>query len=174
MRVSFTGQLRPGVTAKDMMLHLLAQYGAGGGARHAVEFAGEAVRSLCMEARMTLCNMATEFAAFTGIVAPDDQTFEYLRGRRYASDPLPDWSHLKSDEGAAFDVEILVDADLIEPMVSWGTSPEHSVAIVGTVPASANDKVLDYIGLKRGQALAGVPPTPCCTCGRARGRSWWR
>ncbi len=91
MRVTFTGRLPAGVTAKDMILRLLADHGAGGGAGHAVEFAGEAVRALDMEARMTLCNMATEFAAMTGLIAPDAATSAWLEGRRYAPSPLPDW-----------------------------------------------------------------------------------
>ena len=122
-------QLRPGITAKDMILTLLAQYGAGGGKGHIVEFAGEAVRDLDMEARMTLCNMATEFAAFSGIIAPDHKTLNYLGGRRYAPDPLPDWSDLKSDDGAHFDTEITIDAAAIEPMLSWGTSPGQSMPL---------------------------------------------
>jgi 3-isopropylmalate/(R)-2-methylmalate dehydratase large subunit len=135
-----------------MILRLIADHGAGGGSGHMVEFAGDAVTALDMEARMTLCNMATEFAAFSGIVAPDAKTSEYLQGRRYAPAPLPDWTALASDEGASFDAEILIDAGSIEPMVSWGTSPEHSIPISGTVPHT-----LDYIGLEAGQAIAGTP-----------------
>lgn len=157
MRVTFTGALRSGVTAKDMILTLLACEGAGGGAGHVVEFAGEAVRDLDMEARMTLCNMATEFAAFTGIIAPDDTTCSYLRGRPYAPDPLPDWSHLVSDAGARFDREIVIEASAIEPMVSWGTSPGQSIPLSGRVPDDADERALDYIGLGAGQAIAGVP-----------------
>ncbi len=157
IRVTFTGQLSEGVTAKDMILHLIAVYGAGGGKGCAVEFAGEAVRALDMDARMTLCNMATEFAAFTGLIAPDGVTLDYLNGRRYAPDPLPDWSALKTDADAHFAHEIVIDAGAISPMVSWGTSPEHSVAISGTIPADANPKALAYIGLEAGQAIIGTP-----------------
>lgn len=159
MRVAFDGMLPNGVTAKDMILHLIAHEGAGGGAGHIVEFAGEAVRKLDMEARMTLCNMATEFAAFSGIVAPDEKTFDYLNGRRYAPDLLPDWSDLATDEGATFDREILMDAAKIEPMVSWGTSPEHSIALTGTVPLGTvpNGTVLEYMGLKAGEQIEGLP-----------------
>ena len=156
MRVTFTGTVRTGVTAKDMILHLIAVHGAGGGSGFAVEFAGDAVSALDMEARMTLCNMATEFAAMTGMIAPDAMTFDYLRGRRYAPDILPDWSDLRSDNGAVFDAEIAIDAGVIEPMVSWGTSPEHSIGIGGVVPQGP-DRVHDYIGLKAGEAIAGVP-----------------
>lgn len=159
MRVTYTGALRPGVTAKDMILRLIANHGAGGGAGHIVEFAGDAVRALDMEARMTLCNMTTEFAAFTGIIAPDEKTSAYLKGGRYAPDPLPDWADLVTDDGAIFDHEIAIDAASIEPMVSWGTSPEHSIPVSGTVPlgTAPNGTVLDYIGLDAGQPIAGTP-----------------
>jgi 3-isopropylmalate/(R)-2-methylmalate dehydratase large subunit len=157
MRVTFAGRLAPGVTAKDMILTLLAREGAGGGAGHIVEFAGEAVRALDMEGRMTLCNMATEFAAFSGLIAPDQVTFDYLRGRRYTPDPLPDWSDLHTDDGAAFDREIMLEAAAIEPMVSWGTSPGQSIGVSGVVPADADAKALGYIGLSPGQPIAGVP-----------------
>ncbi len=156
MRVTFSGALRPGVTAKDMILHLIATHGAGGGSGHVVEFAGDAVTAPDMEARMTLCNMATEFAAVTGIIAPDAVTLAYLNGRRYSPDPLPDWSDLQSDDDATFDLEVIIDAASIEPMVSWGTSPEHSIGINEVVPQGP-DRVHEYIGLKAGQAIAGVP-----------------
>jgi 3-isopropylmalate/(R)-2-methylmalate dehydratase large subunit len=152
MRVTFTGDIARGVTAKDMILHLLAEYGADGGKGCVVEFAGDAVTSLDMDGRVTLCNMATEFAAFTGIIAPDAKTFDYLRGRRYAPEPLPHWSDLKSDDGAHFVHEISIDATRITPMVSWGTSPGQSMPIAETVP-EANA----YMGLKAGQAVAGLP-----------------
>ena len=157
MRVTFAGVLAPGVTAKDMILHLIAQHGAGGGAGHAVEFAGAAVRALDMEARMTLCNMATEFAAFTGMIAPDEVTFAYLKGRRYAPAPLPDWSGLISEPDAVFDREIMIDASTLEPMVSWGTSPEHSHAISGAIPQLSDAKARGYMGLEAGTRLAGIP-----------------
>jgi 3-isopropylmalate/(R)-2-methylmalate dehydratase large subunit len=158
MRVTYTGALRAGVTAKDMILRLIADYGAGGGAAHIVEFAGEAVQALDLEARMTLCNMATEFSAFSGIIAPDEKTNAYLKGRRYAPETPADWADLVSDEGASFDSEITVDAASIEPMVSWGTSPEHSISIsqkVGTVPTFS--RALEYMSLEAGQAIAGTP-----------------
>lgn len=157
MRVTFTGALAPGVTAKDMILTLLARHGAGGGAGHVVEFAGEAVTALDMEARMTLCNMATEFAAFTGMIAPDDVTRAWLAGRRYAPDPLPDWSDLASDADAIFDAEWTIDASAIRPMVSWGTSPGQSIAIDAAIPTDADPRALAYIGLSAGQPIAGTP-----------------
>ena len=152
MRVTFTGSLADGVTAKDMILHLIAEHGASGGKGCVVEFAGDAVTALYMEGRMTLCNMATEFGAFTGMIAVDFKTFDYLEGRRYAPDPLPDWSDLKSDDGAHFVYEIGIDASAITPMVSWGTSPEQSISVYSKVPAQN-----DYMGLAAGQAIAGLP-----------------
>ncbi len=156
MRVNFIGALRPGVTAKDMALHLIASYGAGGGSGFVVEFAGAAVTALDMEARMTLCNMATEFAAVGAIVAPDATTLAYIAGRRYAPDPLPDWSDLVTDAGAQFDGEITIDAASIAPMVSWGTSPEQAVPIDAAVPATADPRALAYMGLTAGQSLTGL------------------
>jgi 3-isopropylmalate/(R)-2-methylmalate dehydratase large subunit len=157
MRATYSGVLRRGVTAKDMILRLLADHGAGGGAGHIVEFAGEAVRALDMEARMTLCNMATEFAAFSGIIAPDAVTTDYLKGRRYAPDPLPNWNDLASDNDARFDTEIEIDAATILPMVSWGTSPGHSIPLSAPVPQDADPRALAYTGLEAGQMIAGTP-----------------
>ncbi len=159
MRVTFSGALAPGVTAKDMALHLIASHGAGGGAGCAVEFAGEAVSALDMEARMTLCNMATEFSAMTALIAPDTLTFDYLAGRPYAPGEFGTgyWRTLHSDPGAVFDHEIEIDAARIEPMVSWGTSPEQSVGIsqkAGTGSPSA--RALEYMGLEPGQSLQGL------------------
>ncbi|MEE4339801.1 3-isopropylmalate dehydratase large subunit [Erythrobacter sp.] len=158
MRVTFKGALAPGVTAKDMILTLIARHGAGGGAGHVVEFAGQAVAALDMEARMTLCNMATEFSAMTGLIAPDETTFEYLAGRPYAPDSFDDpyWQTLRSDENATFDREIVIEAAEIAPMVSWGTSPEHTIPVTDTVPQGPA-RAHDYIGLEAGRALAGTP-----------------
>lgn len=170
MRVIFDGVLRPGVTPKDMALALIAAHGAAGGQGHAIEFAGSAVVALAMEGRMTLCNMATEFAAFSAVIAPDAVTFAWLKGRRYAPKgalwdlALADWQSLKSDADAVFDREIRIDAASIAPMVSWGTSPAQSVALNGRVPGFAgsgnragHDKALAYMGLVEGQSLAGLP-----------------
>jgi 3-isopropylmalate/(R)-2-methylmalate dehydratase large subunit len=163
MRVRFTGRLNKGITPKDMILTLLAQYGAAGGKGHAVEFAGEAVLALDMEGRMTLCNMATEFSAMSGFIAPDQQTFDYLEGRRYAPEgtqwrqALASWQELGSDAGAVFDQEIEIDASSITPMVSWGTNPGQTIGIDAVVPDDAEAAPLDYIGLARGQAIKGVP-----------------
>lgn len=162
MRVTYSGALAPAVTPKDMILKLIARHGAGGGKGHAIEFAGAAVSALDMEGRMTLCNMATEFAAMTGIIAPDDTTFAYLKGRRYApagaawDAAVAHWRTLSGDPDAAFDSEITIDAGEIEPMVSWGTSPQHSVGISGAVPGDAPERPLAYMALERGQKLAGL------------------
>ncbi|AJP72782.1 3-isopropylmalate dehydratase large subunit [Sphingomonas hengshuiensis] len=162
MRVAFTGALSPGVTPKDMILALIARHGAGSGKGHAIEFTGSAVTALDMEARMTLCNMATEFSAMTGMIAPDARTFDWLRGRRYApagrafDAAVAAWRTLASDPGAVFDAYIAIDAATIEPMVSWGTSPEHSAPISGTVPEAAPDRALAYMDLRPGQPLLGL------------------
>jgi 3-isopropylmalate/(R)-2-methylmalate dehydratase large subunit len=157
MRVVFTGSPPASVTAKDMIMHLIAEYGAGGGKGHVVEFAGDVIGAMDMESRMTLCNMATEFGAFSGIIAPDATTLDYLRGRRYAPDPFPDWSALFTDENAEFDREITIDAAHVKPMVSWGTSPEHSIALHSGIPDDADANARAYMGLDCGQAVAGLP-----------------
>ncbi|MEO9634608.1 MAG: 3-isopropylmalate dehydratase large subunit [Parasphingorhabdus sp.] len=162
MRVTFHGILSEGVTPKDMILTLLAQYGAGGGKGHAVEFAGEAVSALDMEGRMTLCNMATEFSAMSGFIAPDDKTCDYLEGRRFAPDgaqwdqAVASWQNLHSDADALFDQEIEIDASAITPMISWGTSPGQTIGIDALVPDDAPPSPLDYIALTKGQAIKGV------------------
>ena len=172
LRVRFEGPLAPGVTAKDMALHLIAAHGAGGAKGHAVEFAGQAVTDLSPEGRMTLCNLAVEFSAFTGLVAPDAKTIDYVRGRAHAPDG-PDWAAatahwntLRSDDDAVFDAEIVVDARAIRPTVTWGTSPQDAVPIGAAVPDPADEadpqrraameKALEYMGLRAGQALEGV------------------
>ena len=158
MRVTFSGRLAPGVTAKDMALALISRHGAGGGAGCVVEFAGEAVAALDMEARMTLCNMATEFSAMTGIVAPDAKAFAWLAGRRFAPAGFsnPYWATLITDPDATFDREIAIDSAEIAPMVSWGTSPEQSIAIDAAIPQGPQ-RAHDYIDLAPGQRLAGTP-----------------
>ncbi len=170
MRVTFVGRLGPAVTAKDMMLALIAAHGAGGGKGYAIEFAGEAVRMLDIEGRLTLCNMATEFAAVTGFVAPDDSVFDYLAGRRFVPvggdwhRALATWRALSTDPDAKFDREIVIDAGVIEPMVSWGTSPQSAIGIGGRVPVQAGsgldaadyDRALDYMALAPGQPLVGT------------------
>ncbi|HET7731818.1 MAG TPA: 3-isopropylmalate dehydratase large subunit [Usitatibacter sp.] len=171
-RVDVRGALPPGVHSKDIVLALIARIGAFGGTGHAIEFAGEAIRALSMEARMTICNMAIEAGARSGLVAPDDTTYEYLAGRPYAPQgaewdrALARWRTLPSDPGAAFDRELQLDAARIEPMATWGTSPEHGVGIGGVVPDPAAqadparrgsmEKALRYMDLRPGQPLEGV------------------
>lgn len=173
MRVIFEGELPPGVSAKDMILHLIGQHGADGGRGHVVEFCGPAVSALSLEGRMTLCNMAVEFGAFTGLVAPDASTIDYVQGRPHApSGPaweaaLADWAQLHSDVDAAFDAEICIDAGLISPTITWGTSPQHAIAIHQTVPdpESENDanrrqamqRALQYMDLQAGTDLRTLP-----------------
>ena len=158
MRVTFTGRLAPGVTAKDMALYLISAHSSGGGAGHVIEFAGEAVRALDVEARMTLCNMATEFSAMTALIAPDSATFEFLAGRRHAPRGFSEthWATLVSDPDATFDSEIAIDAGAIAPMVSWGTSPGQSIAIDAVVPQGPT-RAHGYIGLAPGAPIAGTP-----------------
>mgnify|MGYP005837251473 CR=1 FL=1 len=171
MRVTVSGRLGPGVTAKDLALHLIATHGARGGEGMAVEFAGEAVTALDMEGRMTLANMATEFGAFAALIAPDEVTFAWLKGRRYAPTghlwdlAVANWRSLRSTPDARFDRELHVDAAAVAPMVSWGTSPQHSVPLTATVPTAAeaglaletHARALAYMGLAPGQPLLGLP-----------------
>lgn len=163
MRVTVTGRLAAGVTAKDLALFILARHGSGGAKGHVVEYAGEAVEALEIEARLTLCNMATEFSAFTAIIAPDAKTLAYLEGRNFAPKgadwdaAAAYWRTLKSDPDALFDREILIDAAEVSPMLSWGTSPQDSVAVDGVVPAAAEARALEYMGLAPGETLVGLP-----------------
>ena len=173
LRVRFDGELGSGVTAKDMILHLIATYSASGAAGHAMEYCGPAVDALEMEARFTLCNMAVEFSAFTGLIAPDDKTIEYVKGRPYAPDAdawlrsLDAWSELRSDDDAVFDMELTIDCGEVAPTVTWGTSPEDAIPVDGTIPLLDdvdNDesradmqRALDYMGLEPGQPIIGLP-----------------
>ncbi len=161
LSIEFSGALKPGISAKDMVLHLIGQHGANLGAGCAVEFSGSAVRELTIEARMTLCNMAVEFAAFTAVVAPDEKTLTYVADRPYSPAQLPEaeWLSLKSDSDAHFDECIQVDAANIDHRVTWGTSPEHGCAISDTVPEpvdEAQSKALAYMGLTPGTAVSDI------------------
>ena len=163
MRVNICGLIGPGVTAKDLILALIAAHGSAGGQGHAVEFAGDTVAAMDMEERMTLCNMATEFSAMAGFIAPDEVTLSWLEGRRYAPQGLAweraaaYWRTLQSDVGACFDAEITLDATAVEPMVSWGTNPQASLGVLGQIPGNADNSALTYMGLEAGQALKGLP-----------------
>jgi 3-isopropylmalate/(R)-2-methylmalate dehydratase large subunit len=173
MRVVVEGRLSPGVTAKDLALHILGKLSAAGARAHAVEFAGDAISALNLDGRQTLCNMATELAAFSAIIAPDDLVFDYLRGRPYA--PVGDewakaeayWRTLKSDPDAHFDKTATFDAADVAPMITWGTSPQQVVGIGAAVPAygevadrdsrEAYDRALKYMDLEPGRAMSQVP-----------------
>jgi len=173
MRIDFRGRLAPGVTAKDMILALIGAHGASGGVGYAIEFAGEAVRALPVEARLTLCNMGVEFGAWTVVIAPDEAVFDYVRGRPYApqgqalDQAIAHWRTLHSDADARFDREIPLDCSTLAPQVTWGTSPQHETGIDGLVPdpaqeADANrrqamERALAYMGLEPGTRLAGLP-----------------
>jgi len=164
MRVNFEGRLGSAVSAKDMILHLIGRYGAAGGSGYAIEFAGQAVRELDIEARLTLCNMAVEFSAFTGMVAPDEKTYAYIEGRPHAPSEedwpaaVAHWKTLPTDEGASFDREITIDCAGLAPVVTWGNSPEHCCAVTGRVPSpgkndEAVNRALEYMGLEPEQSL---------------------
>lgn len=172
VRVACEGRLPPGASAKDLALALLARFGAEGGAGRAVEYAGEAVRALGVEGRLTLCNLAVEFGAWTGIVAPDETTFRWIAGRpgapsgRAFDEALAHWRTLASDEGAAFDARLAFDAGAVAPMVTWGTSPAQAAAIDSRVPdpatleapaRAAAERALAYMDLVPGAALEGTP-----------------
>ena len=164
MRIEFSGRPSPGVSAKDLILALLAKYSATGGAGHAIEFAGEAVRGLSVEGRLTLCNMAVEFGAWTGLVAPDDTTFEWLRGRPFAPTgsqwhaAVAQWRTLASDDNSRWDQQLDLDCAGLAPQVTWGTNPGQVCAIDGIVPTLAGadfERALAYMDLRAGQALLG-------------------
>ena len=173
MRIVIDGDLQPGVYAKDMMLAVIRTIGTAGGTGYTLEFAGAAVRALSMEGRMTMCNMSIEAGARAGLVAVDETTLAYLRGRPSApKGALWDaaeayWRTLVSDDDAVFDAEVVLDAASIAPQVSWGTSPEMVVDVSGVVPhlADARDdnqrnayaRALDYMGLHEGQAVGDIP-----------------
>ena len=186
MRITFTGRLQLGVTAKDMILALIGRYGTGLGTGYVIEYAGEAVRSLDMAGRMTLCNMSIEAGARAGMVAPDETTFEYLAGREFApkgpawEKALAYWRTLPSDEGAVFDKEIHLDVSHLEPMITYGTTPGMAIPVTGRVPDPAQEhdparrrlleKALSYMGLRPGQPILGqrvdVVFIGSCTNGR--------
>jgi len=172
MRVTLNGKLGFGVAAKDVILAIIANIGVAGGAGHVIEYAGSTIAGMTMEARMTVCNMSIEAGARAGMVAPDDTTFAYLEGRPHAPrgaawhDALALWKTLGSEEGAAFDREVALDAAGVAPMVTWGTNPEQAAPVTGTVPdpgrAGSEEQraeyaaALDYMGLAPGMALAGI------------------
>jgi 3-isopropylmalate/(R)-2-methylmalate dehydratase large subunit len=172
MRVTVDGQLPAGVTAKDIILAIIGEIGTAGGTGHVMEYAGEAIRSLSMEGRMTVCNMAIEGGARAGMIAPDEKTYAYLKDRPKAPKgeawdaALRYWDGLRTDEGAFFDTEIRLDAANLPPIVTWGTSPEDVVSVAGAVP-NPDDipdenkrlskwRALEYMGLKPGQKITDI------------------
>lgn len=165
MRVTFEGALDEGVGAKDMALAMIAQVGADGGAGHAIEFCGEAVRALSMEGRMTLCNMAIEAGARVGMIAPDETTLAWLEGREHApkgeawDNAIADWRTLRSDDDAAFDKDVTVDAAAIRPMITYGVSPDAATAASAAMPSPANaneQDAADYMRFAAGQEFASA------------------
>ena len=140
MRISVNGKLNLGVTAKDIILHIIGKIGTAGGTGYVIEYAGDAISSLSMEGRMTICNMSIEAGARAGLIAPDEKTFEYIKGRPYApsgknwDNAVDFWKSLPSDEGAKYDEEIIIKAEDISPQITWGTSPQDVVSINGRVP----------------------------------------
>jgi 3-isopropylmalate/(R)-2-methylmalate dehydratase large subunit len=172
MRVTVTGTLGIGVTAKDLVLAIIGHIGTAGGTGHVIEYAGEAIRALSMEGRMTVCNMSIEAGARAGLIAPDQTTFDYLAGRPHApkagqfEQAVAAWSRLPSDPGAHYDQEVTLDAGTIAPQVTWGTSPQDVLPITGRVPdpaaesdagrRQAMERSLSYMGLIPGTPLDGV------------------
>jgi 3-isopropylmalate/(R)-2-methylmalate dehydratase large subunit len=172
MRVRFEGMRAPGVTAKDMALYLIGRLGASAGTGFAIEYAGPAVEALSIEERMTLCNLSIELGSKIGLIAPDEKTIAYVRGREFApkgrqfDQAVEHWRGLPGDADAAFDCDHAIDTAAIEPMITWGTSPEQTVPVSGRVPdpAQCDDPVrrqawaaaLDYMGLEAGAAMVGT------------------
>lgn len=172
MRITVDGALPVGVTAKDMILAIIGEIGTAGGTGHVIEYAGEAVRSLSMEGRMTICNMSIEGGARAGMVAPDETTFSYIKGRPYAPQgtdwdkAVSYWQTLPSDEGASYDKEVTLNAADIPPMVTWGTTPEDVMPITGSVPSpddfddpnkkASVERMLNYMGLEAGTHMTDI------------------
>jgi 3-isopropylmalate/(R)-2-methylmalate dehydratase large subunit len=160
MRISYEGRLGFGVTAKDLILATIGQIGVAGAVGHVVEFAGPAIEALSMEGRMTVCNMTIEAGGRAGMIAPDETTFEYVIGREAAPERVPDeWRSLRTDDGAGFDSEIVVDAAAISPMVTWGTNPEMVVGVGERVPdpdSEQDERALDYMGLQAGTPISEI------------------
>jgi 3-isopropylmalate/(R)-2-methylmalate dehydratase large subunit len=171
MKVEITGKLQPGVTPKDVTLAVIGATGTAGGTGHVIEYCGEVIRDMSMEGRMTVCNMAIEGGARAGLIAPDEKTFEYIKGRPHAPKgamweaALAWWKTLYTDEGAHFDKVVTLKGEEIEPVVTWGTSPEDVLPISGTVPApedfeggkaEAVARSLEYMGLEPGMKLTDI------------------
>jgi 3-isopropylmalate/(R)-2-methylmalate dehydratase large subunit len=160
MRIRYEGSLGFGVTAKDLILATIGQMGVDGAVGHVVEYAGQAIEALSMEGRMTVCNMTIEGGGRAGMVAPDETTFEWMSGRPGAPDEIPpEWGSLKTDDGASFDREIVVDAGAISPMVTWGTTPGMVVQVTESVPdpnSEQDQRALEYMGLAPGTPIQEI------------------
>ena len=172
MAINVEGTLRPGVTAKDIILAVIAKIGTGGGQGYVLEYRGSAIRALSMEARMTICNMSIEAGARAGMVAPDEITFEYLKGRPHAPEgadwdaAVEYWKTLPTDEGAKFDEEVFLDANTLDPFVTWGTNPGQGVSLLDVVPNPADiadpnekaaaERALEYMDLKPGTKMKDI------------------
>jgi 3-isopropylmalate/(R)-2-methylmalate dehydratase large subunit len=161
MRIRYEGELGYGVTAKDLILGTIGRIGVDGGVGHVIEYAGPPIEALSMEGRMTVCNMTIEGGGRAGMIAPDDTTFEWVEGREAAPDPLPldEWRELRSDEGAGFDSEIVIDAGALSPQVTWGTNPGMVTDVTSAVPDPRDDgeqRALDYMGLDAGTPMQEI------------------
>lgn len=165
MRITVNGKLNKNVQPKDVILYIISKVGTDGGTGYFCEYAGNVFEEMSMEGRMTVCNMSIEMGARGGMIAPDDTTFSYVKGRKFApegeewEEKLEYWKTLKSDEGAVFDAEFAFDASDIYPMVTYGTNPGMGISISQNIPAPQNDseeKALRYMGLKAGQALSDI------------------
>jgi len=162
MRIRIDGQLGLGVTAKDLALHIIAEYGAAGAKRCAVEYAGATIAKMSIEERLTLCNMAVEFGAFTALIAPDAITYSYLMGRRFVpqgnlwSEALKDWDRLRSDTNVEFNYDYYIQAEDVMTTVTWGTSPEQAISIDGQVPETTDSKALQYMNLAPGDMISDL------------------
>jgi 3-isopropylmalate/(R)-2-methylmalate dehydratase large subunit len=165
MLIQVNGQLKPGVTAKDMILSIIGKIGTAGGTGYVIEFSGEAIRSLSLEGRMTICNMAIEAGARAGMISVDETTLHYVCGKPFAPkgdlwDKASDyWETLQSDDNAVYDKIVKMNAAEINPMVTWGTSPEMVIDVDGTIPYSKNGSVqpaLDYMGLEQGTVIKEI------------------
>ncbi len=162
MRITVNGELGAHVSAKDLALHVIAAIGMDGARGHALEYAGPVISALSVEGRLTLCNMSIEAGARCAMIAPDEMTFAYLRGRPFAPQgaefdrAIAVWRQLATDAGAVFDREVEIDGNAVVPLVTWGTSPQDALSVTASVPQTAAADVLDYMGLVRGAPLAGT------------------
>jgi 3-isopropylmalate/(R)-2-methylmalate dehydratase large subunit len=161
MRISYRGELGYGVTAKDLILGTIGRIGVDGGVGHVIEYAGPPIEALSMEGRMTVCNMTIEGGGRAGMIAPDDTTFEWVAGREAAPDPLPmdEWRALRTDDGAAFDTEVEIDADELSPQVTWGTTPGMVTDVTSAVPEprhEGEERALDYMALEAGTPMQEI------------------